>query len=231
MKGNRNAAKTCSRSRALVSVRDVWPIVSAKMSNFTTPLEKLHQSFLPGVSPSPRAFAKWIAVSLVPIALLCGVSPSHAADGAISIATLVPYAEKAEVRVSIREECGLSAKLSKRILERSIKKNITVVRVGNPDAATGEAKVLQRHLDLRITDAIETSGGLLPTYSLSIDGVLKQDGRVFATFEGTRFSRASLIPFRQGECKVLREAVNLLAKDVVKWIRKPSLDARLGDAR
>jgi hypothetical protein len=51
------------------------------------------------------------------------------------------------------------------------------------------------------------------------------------TFVGTRFARASLIPFRHGECAVLREAVNLLAKDVVRWVRKPSLDARLGDAR
>ncbi|MFB0976533.1 MAG: hypothetical protein QMC73_02615, partial [Myxococcota bacterium] len=68
-------------------------------------------------------------------------------------------------------------------------------------------------------------------HSLSIDGVLKEDGRVVGTFVGTRFARASLIPFRRGECAVLREAVNLLAKDVVKWVRKPSLDARLGDAR
>lgn len=174
---------------------------------------------------------RFIAACSLPIGLLIGASASHAQDGAISIATLIPYAEKSEVRDSIREECGLSAKLSKKIFERSLKKDVAVVRVGNPDAESPTDKAMRQHLDLRITDAIETSGGLLPTHSLSIDGVMKEEGRVVATFVATRFSRASLIPFRRGECSVLREAANLLAKDVAKWIRKPSLDARLGDAR
>ena len=81
------------------------------------------------------------------------------------------------------------------------------------------------------TDAIETSGGLLPTHSISIDGVLKEDRRIIGTFVGTRFARASFIPFRRGDCAILSEATVLLAKDVVKWLKKPSLDARLGDAR
>ncbi|MEO1916305.1 MAG: hypothetical protein ABGW98_20885, partial [Myxococcales bacterium] len=137
-----------------------------------------------------------IATFLLPVAMLLDAGLASAADGPISIATLVPYAEKAEVRDSIRQECGLSAKLSKRILERGIKKKTSIVRVGNPGANPDDPNSLQRHLALRITDAIETVGGLLPTHSLSIDGVLKEDGRVVGTFVGTRFARASLIPFR-----------------------------------
>lgn len=168
-------------------------------------------------------------------------SPVRAADGAITIATLIPYAEKAEVRDSIRQDCGLSSKLSRSVVARSLKKSIAMVRLGNPnparatlaDPSSGEADNSaspNRSLELRITDAIETSGGLLPTHSLSIDGVLKEEGRIIGTFVGTRFARASFIPFRRGECAILSEAVALLAKDVVRWVRKPSLDSRLGDA-
>ena len=128
------------------------------------------------------------------------------------------------------------------MVARSVKKNIAMIRLGNPDAALaegsdgslGEAENsvgVHRNLGLRITDAIETSGGLFPTHSLSIDGVFKEDGRIVGTFVGTRFARASFIPFRQGECAILSEAAALLAKDVVRWLKKPSLDARLGDAR
>lgn len=158
--------------------------------------------------------------------VVLGVVPQQAsaADGSVSIATLVPYAEKAEVRDSIRQDCGLSAKLSKRVVDRGRKKEIEMVRSDDPKRG-GLA------LDLRITDAIETSGGLLPTLSISIDGALKKDGRIVGTFVGTRFARASFFPFRRGECAILTEAVRLIAKDVVKWTAKPSLDARLGDAR
>ena len=170
-------------------------------------------------------------VALLAVVFLSS-SAARAADDPIAIPTLIPYAEKAEVRGSIREDCGLSAKLSKQILQRSLKKKrVSVIRVGNlSEGRNGEAPP-RRNLDLRITDAIETTGGLLPTYSLSIDGVLKEEGRVAGTFVGTRFGRASFIPFRRGECAVLAEAVRLISKDVVKWMRKPRLDARLGDAR
>lgn len=178
----------------------------------------------------PPASRTTIASALVLLLCLAGAGVARAGEDAIAIDRRIPFADRSEIRDSIRDECGLTAKLSKRILERSIKKDVAIVRVSKSEKASG-TKTFRRHLDLRITDAIETSGGLLPTHSLSIDGVLKEGRHVVGTFVGTRFARASLIPFRRGECAVLKEAVNLLAKDVVKWVRKPSLDARLGDAR
>lgn len=176
----------------------------------------------------PRVFLR-----IFPAVILLGLSttPGTADEGVVGIATLIPYAEKAEIRNSIREDCGLGSKLSKLVVARSQKHDIAIVRVGNlgSGAARNETDPA-RNLDLRITDAIETSSGLLPTHSLSIDGVLKEDGRVIGTFVGTRFARASFIPFRRGECAILSEAVRLLAKDVVRWMRKPDLEARLGDA-
>lgn len=181
-------------------------------------------------------------LGLIAFALIFGPGPARAKDDAIAIATLIPYAEKAEVRDSIRQDCGLSSKLSKSVVARSVKKEIPMIRLGNlnemrsardPGSSPDTESSIGGHksLELRITDAIETSGGLLPIHSLSIDGVFKEDGRIVGTFVATRFARASFIPFRRGECAILSEAAVLLAKDVVKWINKPSLDSRLGDAR
>lgn len=217
-----------------MSARGSWPIVSKKMQKLSTDIENTRR-----VVRSALAWAMFLHGLIV---LGLAPSPARAADGAITIATLIPYAEKAEVRDSIRQDCGLSSKLSRFVVARSLKKSIAMVRLGNPnqaratraDQSSGEADNSaspNRSLELRITDAIETSGGLLPTHSLSIDGVLKEDGRIIGTFVGTRFARASFIPFRRGECAILSEAVALLAKDVVRWVRKPSLDSRLGDAR
>jgi len=174
-------------------------------------------------------------------AIVLAAGSARAQDDAIAVATLIPYAEKAEVRDSIRQDCGLSSKLSKSIIARSVKKDISMIRLANPnDAALSQGQGnsdlegstgRHRTLALRITDAIQTSGGLLPTHSLSIDGVYKEEGRIVGTFVATRFARASFFPFRRGECAILSEATRLLAKDVVRWTKKPNLDSRLGDAR
>ena len=161
------------------------------------------------------------------VGLLCIVAlPILGATADVSIQTLIPFAENSEVRVAIREDCGLSARLSKAIVQRGAKKEIAIQRVGNLLEEGGS-----HSLELRITDAIKTGGGAFPTSSLSIDGALKREGKVIGTFIATRFAGASLLPFVRSECGILTEAVNLLAKDVVKWLKKPRLDSRLGDAR
>lgn len=207
----------------LMSGRGSWPIVVENMLKLMADTVK-----------NRRILRSVLARTLIlPGILALGLQPSSpaAADGVVAIATLIPYAEKAEIRDSIREDCGLSSKLSKLVVEKSLKNDIAMVRVGNLNSGEVPGDIeTTRVLDLRITDAIETNSGLLPTHSLSIDGVLKQDNRVVGTFVGTRFARASFIPFRRGECAILSEAVRLLAKDVVKWMKNPELDARLGDA-
>ncbi|MDP6977431.1 MAG: hypothetical protein QF570_02380 [Myxococcota bacterium] len=156
----------------------------------------------------------------------CSLAGTAWAENEVSIATLIPFADKAEIRDSIREECGLGSKLSKALVRRAAKKEVTLARVGNfeEQADTG------RSLELRITDAIQTGAGFFPAHSITIDGVLKQDGRIVGTMEGTRVAQASLIPFRRGECAILGEAIRLLAKDVIRWVKQPRLEARLGEA-
>ncbi len=164
-------------------------------------------------------------VTVVAAHVLAGAGLAGAAEE-VSIATLIPFAEKAEIRETIREECGLGSKLSKALVKRGAKKEVTLVRVGNLEA-TGDAG---RSLELRITDAIQTSGGFFPAHSITIDGVLKEEGRIVGTMEGTSLAAASFIPFRRGQCAILEEAIRLLAKDVIRWVKKPRLDARLGEA-
>jgi len=174
--------------------------------------------------PRKRLEAPGIACLVAGFALL-GVAPAALCDE-VRIATLVPFAEKAEIRDAIREECGLGSKLSKAIVKRGAKKGVSLVRVGNLDDPLDRG----RTLELRITDAIQTSGGFFPAHSITIDGVLKSEGRIVGTMEGTSLAQASFIPFIRGDCAILEEAIRLLAKDVIRWLDAPRLDARLGEA-
>jgi len=144
----------------------------------------------------------------------------------VAIQTLIPFADKAEIRESIREDCGLSTKLSRAISERAEKKEIPLQRVGNLEKEGGD-----HSLELRITDTIEPRGGVFPSASLSIDGVLKRGGKITGTFVATRFAKASLFPFVHSDCAILAVAVDMLAKDVVKWLNAPRVDSRIGDSR
>ena len=183
-------------------------------------------AFVPG--SAFRAFRACLAVLAIAFTVtVVGPVPRASAgtDNTVAIETLIPYANRDEIRDSTREDCGLGTKLSRQIVDRSEKRGLTLKRVGNL-ADSEEARVLS----VRITDALG-SGGMLPSTSISIDGVLKQDAKVVGTFVATRFAKAGFLPFMTSECSVFSKAVKLLAEDVSKWLENPSLDARLGDAR
>jgi hypothetical protein len=160
------------------------------------------------------------------IAILLALAPAAQAGSHFSIETLIPYAETSEVLESIRQDCGLGTRLSRRLIDKGQKLEVTISRVGDLSAVERGST-----LAIRITDAIGTSGGLLPSKSVSIDGVLKEKNKVVGTFVATRFARASLIPFERDDCSIYSHAIDRLAKDVAKWLANPGMDSRLGDAR
>ncbi len=165
-----------------------------------------------------RVSLLFVLFLLVPMSVTAGPT--------ISVETLVPYADSSEVRDSIREECGLGTRLTRRIVDKGQNLGITVVRISNLDtAAQGPT------LAIRITDAIAIDGGLFPSKSISIDGVLKAKNKVVGTFVATRFARAGLLPSERDDCVIYSHAIDRLAKDVAKWLGNPGMDSHLGDAR
>jgi hypothetical protein len=60
-------------------------------------------------------------------------------------------------------------------------------------------------LSIRIADALG-SGGMPPSTSISVDGVLKQDTKVMGTFVATRFAKAGFLPLKTSECSVFSKA-------------------------
>lgn len=176
--------------------------------------------------PRRRRFVAITGLFMVGLLLLSDVDARAGVDSTIAVATLVPYADKDRVREAIRKDCGLGAKLSRELLGAGEERGLTLERVGSLDDAKQ-----QRILDLRITDALSDGGGWIPAMSVSIDGVLKEDGKVVGTFVATRFARASFIPFVWSDCAVLSRGISALAEDVARWLENPALDSRLGDAR
>lgn len=181
--------------------------------------------WIEGMPPAIRPL-RAIPHSLALILLLL-IGPTRAnADPAISVETLIPYSESSEILDSIRRECGLGTRLSRRIVDKGQRLGTAVVRVGNL-SATQRGPTLA----IRITDALATAGGMFPSKSVSIDGVLKEENKVVGTFVATRFARAGILPSERDDCSIYSHAIDRLAKDVAKWLAEPGMDSHLGDAR
>ncbi len=120
----------------------------------------------------------------------------------------------------------MRGKLSRHIVYRGEERGLAFNRVGNIKEATQS-----RILSVRITDALELKGGINPSKTVTIDGVLKENGKVVGTFEATRFAQASFFPLVRSECKIFSKAVKRLARDVAEWLEEPEMGSRLGDVR
>jgi hypothetical protein len=175
-----------------------------------------------------RCTAVRVCMALV-VGLLGGTAPALGQDDVapprVNIETLVPYAETAEILPAIREECGLGTKLSRKVAKRAGERGIEIVQVGNLGEATHG-----RVLSMRITDAL-AAGGFLSAKSLTVSGVLKGEGKTVGTFVARRFARAGFFSLSRSDCAVLSKAASALARDISKFLAKPRMDARLGDAR
>lgn len=172
-----------------------------------------------------------IAVALMGLLCLASASDARAgdapaSDGTIALDTLIPYAKRDEIPTKVRKECGMGAKLSRHIVYRGQERGFTFHRVGD----LKQAKETRR-LSIRITDALELKGGISPSKTVTIDGVLKEKDTVIGTFEATRFAQASFFPLVRSDCKIYSKAIKKLAKDVAAWLEKPAMGSRLGDVR
>lgn len=152
----------------------------------------------------------------------------QAKGGTLNISKLAQYEKGANVPAAVRNECGLETKIiqfTQKFAEKNFDK---VVLVNNASSATSGKTV-----SIRITDAQAPKGGTTTGYkSLTIKGTLWQNGKVQGTFTARRVTSggASFIGYK-GTCSMLARCAKTLGKDVATWLEKPTMNAKLGDAR
>ena len=142
----------------------------------------------------------------------------------------IPYAEGSGATTAVKEECGLPTDLPIYI-ENKVNRRITVFRTASPPEAVVKAK--DKVLLLEFTKVIALPGGTHSgRKSVTVRGELREHGEVIASFEASRRTAGSILaPLGEGTCSMLNKCALTLAKDIAKWFKNPTMDAKLGESR
>ena len=147
-----------------------------------------------------------------------------ASGGAIKIESYIPFTKTTEVREAVRNECDLGGKLSGFIKEYGSSYDLNIEQ--STDIAGDQGKVLH----VEITNVQGLGGGAWSgPKSVSIKGVLTENGKEVGTFHGSRHSGGGAFAGFKSSCAIFGRCVKALGRDVAKWLRSPSANASLGD--
>lgn len=136
----------------------------------------------------------------------------------------MPFSANAAVREAIRNECQLPKKLSHFTKEYAM--NYTSRILSDATKAPKGAQILT----VEIVSVVGGGGGTWSGgKSVSIQGILQQDGKTIGSFKGRRFSGGGLFGGYKGTCAIMGRCVKALGRDVAEWLRRPSQNAILGD--
>jgi hypothetical protein len=146
-------------------------------------------------------------------------------DQHVTLVTPIPFADSAEVRDAVRQECQLQEKLAQFIEQFSADRNIKVATRQQP--ANGiDGKVLE----VAITGVYAPGGGAFSGgKSVTVEGELTEDGRSLGSFKARRISSGGAFAMFKGTCDIVGRDVETLGDDIAGFLEKPSSGARMGN--
>lgn len=157
------------------------------------------------------------------------LSAVNADEGVLNLQKSVPYKPGITVPADVKLECELPKKLAE-YTQSAVEHDFATINAVEAPAKDGAG----RTLIMQIAGVDAAAGGAYTgKKGMSIEGVLWEKGKQIGNFQATRYSggrRSSFNPY-PGTCKMLRYDAQTLGKDVAKWLRNPSMDARLGEAK
>lgn len=154
---------------------------------------------------------------LIPICLL-SAGPVFA-DEKIMLSSVIPYEDKDVANDAVRQECDWNKQLAQNIVKES-----------DSTAETTDQDLTQIHGKTLIiqADNVHAIGGgpwTGPKWA-HIHGTLKDDGKVIGSFEALRRTIGGTF----SACSTLDNLGEELSQDVAKWLKNPTMNAKLGDA-
>ncbi len=143
----------------------------------------------------------------------------------VTLITPIPFAESAEVREDIRDECRLQEKLAGFIKQFSAEENIQV-RMSSGPAASVDGQVLQ----VSITDVYAPGGGAFSGgKSVTVKGALTENGQSLGSFKARRISGGGPFAVFKGTCDIVGRDVETLGSDIAGFLANPTDGARMGN--
>lgn len=155
--------------------------------------------------------------------LISHISSAPALAGnSLTIMSKAPYAKGLEVKPAIRVECKLEDKIPTFVKEFAGDSYETVTLADNTKKAKGDT------LEMNISSVTGFAGGAWSgRKSLSVSGTLKKNGKIAGTFVASRGSGRGY----RGTCSLLGRSAKAIAKDIAGWLKNPTKNARLGEAK
>ncbi len=143
----------------------------------------------------------------------------------VQVPAEVKFSADANVREAVINECNLQTKLPSFIRTYGEKNGIDVVL---SDKALNK-KQKGRVLLLEITHVNGAGGGPWSgAKSVDVKGKLYKNGKLIGSFTASRYSGGGMFAAYKGTCSILGRCVKTLGKDIAKWLKNPSKNARLG---
>ena len=153
-------------------------------------------------------------------------SSSSASNKPIYVDSIIPFRKGTQVPTAVRQECNLGGNLSKFIDSAAEDYSNNIQLTSNLKKARG------RVLNIEITNVHGLGGGAYSgAKSVTIEGTLKENGKVVGTFTGSRYSGGGFWGGFKGTCSILGRCVKTLGDDVAQWLESPYKGARLGDSK
>ncbi len=163
-----------------------------------------------------------LTVLLLSLGLASALS-AHAAEK-LYVQNPAAYDRNAHITEKVKKECSVENRLSLLIQEQA-KGKFNVVSAKNP-GTDGKA------LTLTILDVHGVGGGAWSgPKSITLQGTLKDRGRVIGTFTARRTSGGGVFGAYKSTCSILGRDAEALAKDIVTWLEKPTMNAGLGEIK
>jgi len=129
------------------------------------------------------------------------------------LASKIKYNPQSGASPTVKKECALDTKIPE-IFAESIE-GLSLGSGGNS------------HLELMIRDVHAPPAGMFsgPKW-VTVYGTLKKGGREVGNFRAKRITFTG-----KGTCGMLNKCIAVMADDVAEWLKNPTQDARLGDAK
>ncbi|UTA48475.1 hypothetical protein L1F30_02765 [Simiduia sp. 21SJ11W-1] len=157
------------------------------------------------------------------LATLLACSGVAFAGDAVQVQRVIGYAENAEVRQAVVDECELQTKIPV-FLSKYAKKDVALV--------DGELAAEGRRLELVISNAFASGGGAWSgAKSVTVKGKLYEGEALVGDFIARRYSTGGMFGGFKGTCSIVGRCGKAIAKDIAEWLKNPTEGARLGDAK
>ena len=156
------------------------------------------------------------------------VSPSRAET--ISIASSVPYAASSGISKKQKTDCTLDVRLPKYIESAAHSEIEIVILEDAVDAVQG--KVLQ----LEFVHVFAQPGMWISgSAAVAVRGKLMENdeviGSVTAFRTNSRPDIAGKVDGLEGACIMLNRCVEVIGQDIATWLERPTMNAKLGEAK